>query len=144
MSKYTVQTGRDLLDFLIQKGLIKYGAVIDGDIIREFLDIHIPDLGSKQEFSDLALQELKAVDYVRNVLLGEGKYLRSDRGSYRILIPSENKIQCDLYISSAAKKLDRSLKLSRNTPPETKVNMNAHTVRAAMARDGVNSHRPGL
>ena len=35
---------------------------------------------------------------------------------HRVLLPSENKAQVDAYMESADRKLERALKLSRNSP----------------------------
>ncbi len=101
---------------LDKSGLLEYGAVIPAGYVRETLGIVYPDVATKREFDSIALCELSAVDYVRNVLLGRGMYLTYNNGSYRILLPSENAKQVELYISSADKKLSRALKLSKNSP----------------------------
>ena len=49
-------------------------------------------------------------------MLGEGKYIASNQGDYRILLPSENMRQIESYMAQADKKLRRAQKLSRNTP----------------------------
>ncbi len=107
---------KDLLHALKQKGLLEYGSVIPGELVRELLDIQYPEYGTREEFEGIALQELGAIDYVRNALLNEGKYLASSRGNYRILLPSENKQQIEAYAAQADRKIRRAIKLSRNTP----------------------------
>jgi hypothetical protein len=109
---------RELFEELKARGLTEYGSIIDGNIIRAFLGIVHPDVAPKSVYDKLALAELGAIDYVRNILLGQGKYVTSTPSGYRILLPSENAKQVDLYISSADRKLNRALKLSRNTPKE--------------------------
>ena len=113
---------RGLMSELTRHGLTEYGAFIPKDLVHEILEIEIPDIGTKNEFDQLALYELAAIDYCRNILLGQGKYLLGTNSGYRILLPSENKKQVDSYISSADKKLSRALKLSRNSPVESGTN----------------------
>jgi hypothetical protein len=110
---------RDLFDELTQRGLTAYGSVIPSEIVHTALGIEVPQVGTKAVFDKLALTELAAIDYVRNVLLGQGKYITSVPSGYRVLLPSENAKQVELYVSSADKKLNRALKLHRNTPKET-------------------------
>jgi hypothetical protein len=107
---------KDLLHTLRSRGLLEYGSVILGKDVRETLGIFYPEVGTKKDFDEVALAEMSAIDYVRNVLLGEGKYLTSQQGDYRILLPSENRRQIESYMSQADKKLRRALKLNRNTP----------------------------
>lgn len=107
---------KELLSALRARGLLEYGSVIKGDDVREILGIEYPEFGTKKDFDEVALAELGAVDYVRNVLLGEGKFIASHQGDYRILLPSENKRQVDAYMQQADRKLRRAQKLSRNTP----------------------------
>lgn len=109
---------RDLHQALQAAGLLEYGSVIDGDYVREVLDLEMPEVGTKAEYDRIALAELAAIDYVRNILLGQGRYLKGTPSGYRVLLPSENKVQVDNYIASADQKLSRALKLSRNTPKE--------------------------
>ena len=108
--------GRELLDELGARGLLEYGSVIETAVVHSALGIVMPQVASKAEFDKLALFELTAIDYVRNVLLGQGKYLTGTRSGYRILLPSENSGQIDAYMRSADNKLNRALKLSRNSP----------------------------
>ena len=108
--------GKELLASLEEMGLIEYGSVIHANLVRKVLGIEYPDVASKKVFDALSLAELAGVDYVRNVLLGRGMYLCQHLGNYRILLPSENAKQVELYVSSADKKLNRALKLTRNTP----------------------------
>lgn len=137
MSKYRVEMGRDLFSLLSDRGLLEYGSLIPAEMIRKFLDIEVPTVGTKQQFNEAALMELKAVDYVRNSLLDHGKYVASTGDSYRILLPSENAHQCEKYISAATKKLNRSLKLSRNTPAGDHPGTDQQTVRAIMRKEGI-------
>lgn len=107
---------KDLLYELRGRGLLEYGAIISGADVREILGIEFPEYGTKKQFDEVALVELGAIDYIRTHLLGEGKYLAGQGGDYRVLLPSENKRQVDLYIAQADRKLSRARKLSKNTP----------------------------
>lgn len=109
---------KDLYAELDSAGLLNYGSVIPGNLVREIIGIKIPEISSKSVFDQLALKELSAIDYVRNILLGSGKYITSCGSDYRILLPSENENQIDLYMKSADRKLRRAIKLNRNTPKE--------------------------
>jgi hypothetical protein len=126
---------RDLFQDLNAHGLLEYGSTIDISLVRESLGITIPETASKAVYDDLALRELAAIDYVRNILLGEGKYLTSCKSGYRVLLPSENKAQVDLYIASADRKLNRALKLSRNTPAGVFTDQDQTQARIAMKRN---------
>jgi hypothetical protein len=109
---------RELFEELQARGLTEYGSVIDGAMVRHFLGVQYPEVGSKAQFDRVALVELGAIDYARNILLNEGKYITATPSGYRILLPSENANQVNAYISSADRKLSRALKLNRNTPKE--------------------------
>lgn len=110
------ETHRDLYDYLKAEGLLEYGSVIPSSLVHDFLRLEVPAIGTKAQFDRLSLIELAAMDYVRNMLLNSGKYLTGTPSGYRILLPSENAAQVEQYISSADKKLNRALKLCRNTP----------------------------
>jgi hypothetical protein len=101
--------------YLTDNKLTDYGQVILGDDVRAVLGITIPRLGTQKQFRNLALAELTAVDYCRNILLGKGKYLTQSGGDYRILLPSENARQVEVYVSQADRKLKRALKLSKSS-----------------------------
>jgi len=142
---------KELLLVLTKEGLIEYGSVIPAKRIREIVgitppsedEVHDMSLGEiTKVINKMALEELTAVDYVRNILLGRGMYLTNEKGDYRILLPSENKRQVELYMSSADRKLSRALKLSRNSPrDDSGVNMNELSVRAMMKRENIRSSR---
>jgi hypothetical protein len=108
--------GKDLLQQLRRHGLTEYGSTFHGDSVRTWLDLEMPETGTKQAFDSIALKELSAIDYCRNALLNEGKYLTQDGSGYRVLLPSENRAQVDTYMNHADNKLKRALKLLRNTP----------------------------
>ena len=128
---------RELLNALDAQGLIEYGSVIPGHIIRDALGIVYPSVGTKKEFDRLALSELTAIDYFRNVLLGRGMYLTQVGPDYRILLPSENAHQVERYIASADKKLVRALKLTRNTARVDTARPDQTEARIVMKRAGV-------
>lgn len=107
---------KDLLHVLAERGLLEFGSVIPRDLVHSILGVQMPEIGTKAEFDAVTLAELSAIDYCRNHLLGVGKYLAGTPTGYRILLPSENQKQVELYIGSADKKLSRALKLSRNSP----------------------------
>jgi hypothetical protein len=108
--------GKDLLQRLQHSGLTEFGSTFHGDDVRTWLGLEMPETGTKQEFDSVALKELSAIDYCRNFLLGEGKYLAQDGSGYRILLPSENRNQVESYMGHADNKLKRALKLLRNMP----------------------------
>jgi len=137
MDKYSVEVGRGLFSWLEENNLIEYGSVFLGDKVREVLEIKYPKTAGRQTFADIALYELSAIDYCRNILLGQGKYLACSKGDYRILLVSENFEQCERYMKSANKKLNRSIKLSRNTPIGDHPPLNNQTVRALMQKESL-------
>jgi hypothetical protein len=129
---------RDFLRYLIDEGLTEYGSVIPKDLVYELLGIEVPQTGTQRQFNEIALTELAAVDYVRNFLLSEGKYLAGTTTGYRVLLPSENAVQVESYISQADKKLSRALKLSRNTPkPADNVRDDQQEARVLMRQEGI-------
>lgn len=128
---------RDLLTELRERGLVDYGSVIDTSVVHSILGIEMPTVASKSEYDRIAMQELAAIDYCRNVLLGEGKYLMGTNTGYRVLLPSENKGQIDAYMSSADRKLSRALKLSRNSPKEADTQPDQTAARILMKRSGM-------
>ena len=131
--------GKNLYQWLDDNELTEYGSVISGSDVRKCLGIDYPVLGTKAEFDAISLAELAAVDYCRNILLGDGKYLAGDRGGYRILLPSENSKQVETYMRSADKKLNRALKLTRNTPKLDTVKQDNSAARIMMKRESIRS-----
>ena len=114
--KTVTEKGKDLHQWLKENGKLEYGSVVTDLEIQNFLGIQYPEKGTHQEFKGLDLLMLSVTDYVRNILLGEGKAFIQSKGDYRILLPSENAKCIERYMSSADKKLKRALKLSRNQP----------------------------
>lgn len=133
---------KELLHALESNGYIEFGSFIPGEFIRDQLGLVVPEIGTRKQFKDLELAELDATDYVRNVLLGRGMYLLRTGNDYRILLPSENAAKVESYIASATRKLNRSLKLTRNTPKtdmakpdqtEARIMMKLHGVRQSFS-----------
>lgn len=114
--KSTRDKFRDVFTALDELGMFEFGSVIERTELYDLMDLQMPSVASKEVFDRLAMLELATVDYCRNVLLGQGKYLAGVPSGYRVLLPSENKAQIDAYMYSADRKLLRALKLSRNTP----------------------------
>ena len=128
---------KEIIQRLRELGLTEYGSIIPGDKLRQMAGIEYPATGTKAEFDALALDELSAVDYVRNCLLNEGKYLKAHRDDYRILSPAENNGQVEAYMRSADNKLRRAIKLSKNTPAMVDSQPNNHNARLMMKRESI-------
>lgn len=121
---------RELLAHFRENGLDAHGAVIRADDVRAVLGIDMPEVATREEFQSLAMLELAGIDYVRKILLREGKYLAQSKGDYRILLPSENAAQVASYMQSADKKLKRALVLTKNTPAQAESMREAEQVQA--------------
>lgn len=109
---------KDFYAELDARGLLDYGSIIDSSLVHSLLDIEMPEFATKAEFDKLSLIELAAIDYVRNILLGHGKYIGGTTGGYRIFLPSETADQVELYMAQADRKLSRALKLTRSAKRE--------------------------
>jgi len=109
---------KEYIDNLEKMGLIKYGSVIPGDIIRSMAGIDLPETGTREQFRDPALKELSVSDYIRGRLISRGMYLSATKGDYRILSAGENQNQIYSYMKSADSKLKRAMRLYDNTPKE--------------------------
>ena len=133
----------DIFEQLRGMGLLDYGKVIDGDLLRHLAGIKYPEVGTKADFDAPALEELAVVDYMRNRLLAEGKYIKAARRDYRILTPSENAGQVEAYMSSADKKLRRAIKLSSNTPAQRGEKCQ-NTARIMIKRESINKRRNSI
>lgn len=107
---------KELFEFLQETESLEYGAVFPASVVHDFLGLEYPAMSTKAVFDKLELIELSAISYVRNRLLNSGMYLAKTGAQYRILLPSENRVQVDKYLNSASGKLRRALKLSKNTP----------------------------
>ena len=128
---------QDLYTFLKESGLLDYGSVVTGAQLRELADIEeIEYPAMKADIDRQTLQELAVTDYIRNKLLNEGKYLKGDGESYRVLLPSENAAQVLSYMNSADSKLKRGIKLNNNTPAEYKI-PSQDEVRAIMKLESI-------
>lgn len=129
--------GKCLMAYLTANDLTEYGAVILTDDVRQVLGLVIPKMGTQRQFRDLALAELTAVDYCRNILLGKGKYLTQRDGDYRILLPSENARQVESYMAQADKKLKRALKLTKSTQQVINQAPENTSIRIMMKREAI-------
>ena len=107
---------KELFTALIEHDLVGYGAEFPASYVHEVLGLEFPESAPKRVYDELALKELSAIDYVRNILLGQGKYLEAKGAMYRICLPSENRAYVERYMKSADKKLKRASRLSRSTP----------------------------
>lgn len=134
---------KEFYSALNELGLLEYGSVIETGMVHELLGIEMPASAPKRVYDQLALTELAAIDYVRNMLLGQGKYITGTPAGYRVLLPSENAAQIDLYIESADRKLSRALKLSRNTPQDATQGTDQTEARILMKRTGIRRGPPG-
>jgi hypothetical protein len=133
----TRESFRGLLHTLETMNLTNFGDFIPRTVVHDALEIKMPAFASKAVFDDLVLRELGAIDYCRNVLLGHGKYLSSCKDGYRILLPSENAKQVELYMQSAEKKLGRAMKLSKNSPATDEKRDTSTVARIEMKMNGV-------
>jgi len=131
---------KDFFNALKEMDMLEFGAVIPTSTVHELLGIDMPSTAPKRVYDQLALMELAAIDYVRNILLGHGMYLTGTSTGYRILLPSENAQQIDLYMEAADRKLTRALKLSRNTPREVQSAPDQTEARILMKRSGIKRH----
>lgn len=138
---------KDLHQSLKLAGMLEYGSHIPGEVVREMLGLEMPEIGTKAQFDAVALKELQAIDYVRNILLSEGKYIAGAPGGYRVLLPSENKAQVDSYMAQADRKLRRAQKLSRSMPTQNVAKIDQTDARIMMKRDsirGLGGFNPGI
>lgn len=120
---------KELFTALVDNGLVDYGSEFPASFVHEVLGLEFPESAPKRVYDDLALKELGAIDYVRNILLGQGKYLESKGDLYRVCLPSENRIYVERYMKSADKKLKRASRLSRSTPQAEAVASSQNDVR---------------
>ncbi len=114
-------TNKEVYDHLTAHGYLEYGSVIPIKLFRDICDIETITTGTKKEFDDIALRELGYAGYIRNILLNDGKYLKGERDSYRVLLPSENAGQIMSIMNSASNKLKRAIKLNKYTPAKYKI-----------------------
>ncbi len=122
---------------LKEAGFLEYGAVMESMLFREVFGVEeITYPAERRDIEKQVLEELTCIDYVRNKLLNEGKYIKRDGDIYRVLLPSENAGQVLSYMNSADNKLKKGIKLNTNTPTEYKINANDE-VRAIMKRESI-------
>lgn len=133
---------KDLMRTLSDAGLLEFGSVIKREVVHQALGITVPTMGTRAQFDAISLLELDAIDYCRNHLLDGGKYLAGTDAGYRILLPSENQRQVELYMASADKKLSRALKLSKNSPALADIKHDQVEARIHMKRQHTR-HRAG-
>jgi hypothetical protein len=107
---------KSLYEALNADGLLEFGSHIPGSFVREHLGLVMPELGTRAQFTAIALAEMGAVDGVREILLNEGKYITGTGADYRILTPGENTGQIDRYLAHAQNKIRRARKLERTSP----------------------------
>jgi hypothetical protein len=141
---------KTLIEALKKRGLLKYGAVFSGDLLRELIGVQLPTLddlvgldahGIRRAYDNIKLTELGAVDTLRTHLLDEGKYLQQANGDFRILLPNENVRQAELYMQSGDRKLSRAAKLLRNTPKLVDEDADQLQARIMMKREGLSERR---
>lgn len=113
--KTNTESGKELLNYMRKHGLDDYGSIFPRKKVHEIAGISVPEIGTMKEFTTISLLELNIVDYVRKVLLNEGKYITQSKDTYRILTPSENLAQVHSYNVSAMNKMKRGNKLLQNT-----------------------------
>jgi hypothetical protein len=109
---------KEYVENLERMGLVKYGSVIPGELIRSMAGIDLPEMGTREQFRDAALKELSVTDYIRGKLISRGMYLSATKGDYRIITAGENQNQIASYMKSADSKLKRAIRLHDNTPKE--------------------------
>ena len=140
----TDTTNKEFYAWFVENGYSTYGAEVPVEVVQAFLGIEYPETASKKLYDTLTLIELGYIDYVRNMLLNDGKYLTNSRGVYRVLLPSENAAQVERYVSGASKRLNRALKLSKNTPAEYKKPNDDTAIRIELKKKSIQeAHRFG-
>jgi hypothetical protein len=137
-------TNKEFYAWFVDSGYTAYGAEVPVEDVQAFLKLDYPETACKKVYDALTLIELGYIDYVRNMLLNEGKYLTNSRGVYRVLLPSENAAQVERYVSGASKRLNRALKLSKNTPAEYKKPNDNTAIRIELKKKSIReAHRFG-
>ena len=101
---------KEYVENLERMGLVKYGSVIPGELIRSMAGIDLPEMGTREQLS--------VTDYIRGKLISRGMYLSATKGDYRIITAGENQNQIASYMKSADSKLKRAIRLHDNTPKE--------------------------
>ena len=130
-------TKEESFKLLEAMGCFEYGATTKLSTIYKAFNIdEVEYPATRADIQTASLAELMATDYIRAKLLNRGKYLKGERDSYRVLLPSENAGQVLAYMKAADGKLKRGLKLNRNTPVQYKVN-SQDEVRIMMKSDDI-------
>jgi hypothetical protein len=120
----------EILNTLRVQGFLEYGSRISGTVLRSLFGVETPtdsDFAemTRKEFekavTKAALEELTAVDFIRKILLSEGKYFDKQGNDYRIALPSENSYFIGQYMKAAKGKINRAEKLRTSTPVESHV-----------------------
>lgn len=119
---------QETLQQLINAGQFDYG---DTYSIDEFLKLFgFSRLGINDDLSKYSAEQLRdkfqkeqlAILNVYNIvsqeLLKVGKYIKQDKGVYRICLPSENADIADSLMKGAQRKIGKARKLLKNTSPE--------------------------
>ncbi len=130
---------QEIYEHLLAHSYFEYGAVIPIQLFRDLCEIETISTGTKEEFDSIALTELGYAGYIRNRLLNEGKYLKGERDSYRVLLPSENAGQVLSLMNSANNKLKKGIKLNAHTPAKHKIQSNDEVRMMMKAEDIKNS-----
>lgn len=125
------EANEGLLAWVQSNGLDTYGAYIPGEQVRKVLGLEMPVVGTLKDFNEITLAELQGIGYVRDALLKHGKYLKGERGDYRVLLPSENAEQVDRYREAAAQKIKRAALLEKTTPTQPNDDVRAKAQREA-------------
>lgn len=120
---------REILDNLRQQGMLEYGSVFhQADLLRMFEIIPISEaeaqnlslLEIRKRIANDALKELSVVEFIRSVLIKEGKAFEKERDQYRIPLPSENIRVIAKLQDAAIKKIRRAKSLMANSPSEVR------------------------
>lgn len=110
---------KELFIRLNESGFFDFGNVITEQEILDLFDLKKPTFGSYEAFKEFDLKLLGITAFFRNQLIKEGKYLKQTNGDYRVLLPSENAKIIELLYQSANRKLQRGIRLAKNTKHHT-------------------------
>ena len=122
------QTVKQLVEQLMLDNQFDYGNILPRIDLLDALNVHpLTELEAEgMSFSELqdrikgdALDELNAINVIRNLLLGHGKYLEKNKENYRVCLPSENLAQANRWQKQAKLKISKSMKLLIGTKTES-------------------------
>ncbi len=130
----TNEERRDKMSVLRSKGFLDYGSFISDKEFKSIFGIETIDSGTFEEFKAIEIEEMACSGFVRDMLLDEGKYFKSEGRGYRVLTASENAQQVLTYMKHADNKLKRGLKLNKNTPSKYKIS-HEEEVRMTMKKE---------